>query len=211
MRTEVPCTHCTDSVSPPPTPFLLNAVKHSPGRGWGTSNGQGNRTVTHCVGLVMCAFPLFEGGNAVRFFHFVFFLSGPVSFVVFLSFFSSKGRFLEKFSGANFCFWMVVLVLCFLVGFCLCFCVHLWRFAPETVWKNSLVVRSGVFLGWFSLPLVFFADVVSRVFFVFSFKRQRSGSHRTPLHTHLFCCSLCLFLCPAAFVCFARFGRASRF
>ena len=28
-------------------------------------------------------FPLLEGGNAVRFFHFVFFVSGPVSFVVF--------------------------------------------------------------------------------------------------------------------------------
>ena len=48
----------------------------------------------------------------------------------------------------------------------------------------------------------------SRFFF---FKRQRSSSHRTPLHAHLFCCSLFLFLCPAAFVCFARFGRASRF
>ena len=36
----------------------------------------------------------------------------------FLSFLFSKGRFLEKFSGANFCFGVVVLVLCFLVGFC---------------------------------------------------------------------------------------------
>ena len=31
----------------PPTPFLQNAVKHSPGRGWGKF-GQGNRTVTQC-------------------------------------------------------------------------------------------------------------------------------------------------------------------
>ena len=33
--------------------------------------------------------PLLEGGNAGRFFHFVFFVSGSASFVVFLQFFSS--------------------------------------------------------------------------------------------------------------------------
>ena len=49
------------------------------------------------------------------------------------------------------CFWAVVLVLCFLVGFCLCFCFFFWRLAPETVWKNSIDVRSGFFLGSFSL------------------------------------------------------------
>ena len=35
-----------------------------------------------------------------------------------------------------------------------------------------------MFWGSFSLPLVFFVDAVFRGFF---FKRQRSGSHRTPL------------------------------
>ena len=44
----------------------------------------------------------------------------------------------------------------FFVGFCLCFCFTFWRFAPESVWKNSLDVRSVVFWGSFSLPLVFF-------------------------------------------------------
>ena len=34
-------------------------------------------------------FPILEGGNAVRFFPFVFFVSGWVSFVVVLPFFSS--------------------------------------------------------------------------------------------------------------------------
>ena len=40
VRADVPCV-CfflwhTESASPPPTPFLQNAVKDSPGRGWGT-------------------------------------------------------------------------------------------------------------------------------------------------------------------------------
>ena len=44
-----------------------------------------------------------------------------------------------------------------------------WRFAPETVWKNSLDVRSAFF--WVRSPsLSFFADVVCFFvcFFVFS-------------------------------------------
>ena len=95
----------------------------------------------------------------------MFFVFGPVSFAVFWSFLFSKGRFLEKFSGANFCFWVVVMVLCFLVGFCLCFGFIFWQFTPESVWKISLDVRSVVF--WVrSLFLWFlFAEVVFRVFF----------------------------------------------
>ena len=80
--------------------------------------------------------PLLEGGNAVRFFHFVFFVSGSASFVVFLPFFFSEGRCLEKFSGANFCFWVSVWVLRVLVLFCLCFCFIICFFAPETVLKK---------------------------------------------------------------------------
>ena len=130
----------------------------------------------------MSVFPLLEGGNAVRFFHLALSVSGPVSFAVFLSFLLSKGRFLEKFSGANFCFRVVVLVLCFLVGFCLCFCFIFGVSLPKLSGKNSIDVRSGVFLG--SVSFGFFADVV--FCFVFFFKRQRSGSSRTPPRTHLF-------------------------
>ena len=67
------------------------------------------------------------------FFHFVFFVVWFGVFCRFLPFFSSKGRFLKTFSGANFCFWGVLLVLCFLVVFCLCFCFTFWRFASESV------------------------------------------------------------------------------
>ena len=69
----------------------------------------------------------------MRFFHFVCFVSGSVSFAVFLPFFFSKGRFLKKFSGANFCFLGVVVGLVFFGGFCLCFCFMFWRVAPESV------------------------------------------------------------------------------
>ena len=98
----------------------------------------------------------------------------------------------------------------FLVGFCLCFCFIPWRFAPESVRKNSLDLRPVVF--WVR-SLFFFVSSLSSFFAVFCFcffKRDSSGGNRTPPHTHLFCWFLS-FLCPAAFVCFARFGRASCF
>ena len=70
MSRTFPCRMYRTGLTPS-TPFLPNAVKHSPGRGWGT-NWTGNRTVTHCSVLVLSLFPLLERGNAVRFFHFVF-------------------------------------------------------------------------------------------------------------------------------------------
>ena len=80
--------------------------------------------------------PFLEGGNAVRFFHFVFF---GVWFGVFCRFFAVLlflRSLFEKFSGANFCFWVSVWVLCVLELFCLCFCFIVCFFAPETVLKK---------------------------------------------------------------------------
>ena len=99
--------------------------------------------------------------------------------------------------------------LCFLVGFCYCFCFIFWRFAPGTVWKNSLDVRSGFFWVrslslWFLSSSSFFVS-----FFFLFFKRQRSGSNRTPPHA-LVWFFLFLFVSRRAF-CFALFGRASCF
>ena len=68
----------------PPTPFLSNAVKYSPGRGWGWPREGDFGPATVLSHSIWSHFPLLEGGNAVRFFHFVFFVSGSVSFVVFL-------------------------------------------------------------------------------------------------------------------------------
>ena len=80
--------------------------------------------------------PFSKGEMLSVFFHFVFFASGSVSFVVFLPFLFSEGRCLKKFSGANFCFWVSVCVLRVLVLFCLSFCFIICFFAPETVLKK---------------------------------------------------------------------------
>ena len=174
----------------PPTPFLPNAVKDSPGRGWGNVI-PGNRTVTHCrvFGAVS---PSSRRGKCCPFFLFLCFLCLVRCL---LPFFAVLLRVaVRNLSGANFCFWVLVLVMCvFLAVTCLGFCFMLWRFVPESVWKNSLDVRSAVF--WVrSLFLWFFLSTSSWLFF----KRYRSGSNRTPHARACFVCSC--FFCPAALV-----------
>ena len=111
---------------------------------------------------------------------------------------------MKNVSGANFCFWVSLLVLCFLVGFCLCFCFMFWRVAPESVGK--ILLMSGlVFFGLVLSSFGFFVDVVFRRFF----KRHRSGSNRTPPHAPVWF-FFSLFVSRRAF-CFALFGRASCF
>ena len=146
----------------------------------------GNRTVTQIFATIVL-FP--QGGNAVRFFHFVFVVSGSASFVVFFAVLLFLGSLLEKFSGANFCLWVSLLVLCFLVGFCLCFCFMFWQVAPESVWKNSLDVRSGVFWAR-SLFLWFF----SWTSFFAVFLRDTDQVVTGHPHTHLFGFSFSLFV-----------------
>ena len=68
-----------------------------------------------------------------------------------------------------------------------------WRFAPESVWKNSLDVRSAVFVFVLS-SLRFSPTSLCFFWFKFSFERHSSGSNR---NTRTFvCCSGSLF-CPA--------------
>ena len=144
----------------PPTPFLSNAVKDSPGRGWGTGSA-GNRTVT-LLGTSICFVPLFERGNAVRFFHFVFFVSGSVSFVVFFVLLF-LGSLFEKFFGSELLFYGVgvgrVVFGAVLPMFLLYYLVSRSRNR-----KNPLDVRSCV-SGFFPLFLWLFADVAFFSFF----------------------------------------------
>ena len=113
---------------------------------------------------------------------------------------------MEKFSGANFCFWAVVLVLCFLVVFCLCFC-FIFRGSLPKLFENILLV-SGLVLSGVVLSSFFLLSSSSfSVFFSRDIAQVVTGHPRTRT-----CFSgSCSFLCPTAFVCFARFGRASRF
>ena len=110
------------SVVAPPTPFLSNAVKDGPGRGWGTIT-QGNRTVTHCR-VFVAVFPLLEGGNAVRFFIFCFF---SVWFSVSCRFFAVLlflGSLFGKFFGSELLFLVVGVGRVFLGGVLLRFLIY---------------------------------------------------------------------------------------
>ena len=130
-----------------------------------------------------------------------FFVVGTVSFAFFHSSFL-RVVVRNKFSGANFCFWVSVLVLCFSVVFCLGFSFMIWRFAPETVWKNSFDVRS-CFFGFVLSSLGFFVNVVSVCFFLRD-KDQVVTGHP---HTHWF--GLFFFVPPRLF--YRLFGRAPCF
>ena len=129
----------------PTLPFLPNAVKDNPRRGWGKLS-QTTATV-RCPGEVLSVF----------FFFFVF-VFGPASFAFFCSLFTLSLRVAvwNKFSGVNFCFLWSVVVLCFSVAVCLFFFV--WRLTPETAQKT--LFASGLLCWVHSLCLRLLIDVV---------------------------------------------------
>ena len=118
----------------------------------------------------------------------------------------------EKIFGSELLFLGVGVGLVFFDGFCQWFCFMFWRVAPESVWQNSLDVRS-VFFWLCSLFFWFFRRrrvCFSRFRFCFSgfsFKRDQVITGHP--HTHL--CLLFLFFLSRRIWCFARFGRASCF
>ena len=120
----------------------------------------GNCTVT-------ASFFPFSKGEMLSVFFILCFLCRVWCLLSFLlPFFSSKGRFLKKFSGANFCFW----------GSCWS-CVFWWRFAyvfaslfggslPKV--SEKILLMSGlVFFGVLSLFPLCFPSTSFFVFFLF--------------------------------------------
>ena len=180
-------THLIRRRSPYPLP--AERCKAQPRKGVGDSHG--NRTVTQILASSSCS----PKGELLSFFSFCVFGVWSGVFCRFLSFLFSKGRFLEKFSGANFCFWVLVLVLCFLVGFCLCFCFFFGGSLPKVFGK--ILLLSGLFFFGFVLSSGFFVDVVFSRFFFLRDRDQVVTGH--PLTRTCFACSFS-FCCPAAFL-----------
>ena len=118
-----------------------------------------------------------------------------LSFFAVLLFLGDLGPLFEKFSGANFCFRVSVLVACFLVLFCQCFCLFCGFLLP-TMSRKILLMSGLVFLGFLS-SFGFFADVVVFLFFVsFFFLREKAQvvTGHTPARTLCFFPFSCL--CP---------------
>ena len=139
----------------------------------------------------------------------MFFVSGQVSFLVFLTVLLFLRSLFEKFFGSELLFLGVGVGRVFFGAVLPMFLFFFGSSLPKMSRKNSLDVRSGV-CGFFSLFLWFFADVVAFLFLFFLLKRESLGSNRAHPHTHLGCFFLFLFLSRRTCL-FARFGRASRF
>ena len=144
-------------------------------------------------------------GEMLSFFSFCVFSVRSGVFCRFLSFFSSKGRFLENFRERTFVFgwlcWSWVFWWVFANVFALFFGVSLPKLFEKILFMSGLV-----FSGFVLSSLGFFV-VVFVVFFLRDIAQVVTGHPRTRT-----CFSGSLsFLCPAAVVCSARFGRASRF
>ena len=103
---------------------------------------------------------------------------------------------MKNFSGANFCFWASVLVVCFWCFFAFVFALFFDFSFPKM--SRKILLMSGLsFLGFFSLFLWFFRRR-RRLFFFLREKAQVVTGH-TPTRTCVVChCSFC---CPAALVC----------
>ena len=137
--------------SHPPHPLPAEHCKGQSRKGVGDI-ARPATVLSHTVRPLCLNFPPWRRGKCCPFFSFCVFLCLVRCLLPLFAVRLVLGSLFEKFSGANFCFWVAVWVLCFVVGFCLCFCFSFWLFAPETVWKNSIDVRSVFFWVSFSLP-----------------------------------------------------------
>ena len=105
-----------------------------------------------------------EGGNAVRFFHFVFFVSGSASFVVF-SVLLFLGSLFEKIFGSELLFLCVGVGRVFFGVVLPMFLLYYSFFRSRNCLKKILLMSGLVFLGCLLSSFGFFADVV--VLFLF--------------------------------------------
>ena len=106
------------------------------------------------------------------------------------------GSMFETFSGANFCFWVSWLVLCFSIVFCLGFCSIFWFPSRQVCCFGEFVLCLFGFPS--SSPFCF-------CFCFFQARKLRvNRTHPTPHSVFFF-----LFLCPRRTGLISRFGRAS--
>ena len=194
-----------DSVSPPHPLPAESPVKDRAQEGGGGLFAHGNRTVTQ----LLASFFLFpQGGNAVRFFHFVFSVSGPVSFAFFCRSSFLRVVFWKNFRERTFVFgwlcWSCVFWWVFAIVFALFFGVSLPKLFGKILLMSGLV-----FSGFVLSSLGFFRR--RRFRFPFFFSRDIDQVVTGHPRTRTCFSGSFSFLCPAAFVCSARFGRASRF
>ena len=131
----------------------------------------GRQPYCHTLSRFLClCFPLFEGGNAVRFFHFVFSVSGPVSFAVFCRSSFLRVAFWKNFRERTFVFgwlcWSCVFWWVFAIVFALFFGVSL----PKLFGK--ILLMSGLVFSGFVLSSLGFSSSSSS-FSVFFFQETQ--------------------------------------
>ena len=136
----------------------------------------GNRTVSAFL------FPPSRRGMCCAFFSFCFFVSGSVSFVVFVTILLFRGSLFGKIFGSELLFCGVGVCLVFLVLFCLCFCFIFCSCRSRNCLGKILLMSGLVLFGFFSLLLWFSRR---RRPFCF-FERDSSGSNRARPHMRLF-------------------------
>ena len=133
-----------------------------------------------------------------------------MSFAVFCRSSLLRVAFWKNFRERTFVFGWLCWFCVFWWVFAIVFALFFGRFAPEAVRKNSIDVRSGFF--WVRSLFLWFLVVVVVFGFCFCFFSRDIDQVVTghPFTRTCFSGSLS-FLRPAAFLCSARFGRASRF
>ena len=168
MRTDFPRVFPTRRFGLiPPTPFLQNAVKDNPGRGWGTITS-GNRTVTvSALDSRMFAPPR---GKCCPFFSFCFFRCLVWCLLPFFCRSSFlRVAFWKNFRERTFVFgwlcWSCVFWWVFAIVFALCFGISL----PKLFGK--ILLMSGLVFSGFVLSSFGFSPTSFVFCLFFSFKR----------------------------------------